>query len=225
MKGLDKILKYIVPERIPGFTAYLYDKIARTAIPDYYRKIAEEITSKLDSGRILDIGTGPAYLPIEMVKRRKDIRVDGIDLTKKMVKIARRNVSEAGFIHQINCMVANGNNLKGFETYSYDMVISTGALHSWKNPSRVINECYRVLKPGGELWIYDPADIGSKEKIRLLKGFNKMIYKFLSLIPREIIPITYTANEVREIIHKTKFKDYEVKKKENSIEIRLKKQV
>ena len=44
-----------------------------------------------------------------------------------------------------------------FGSNFYDIVISTGAFHAWKKPSRVLNECWRVLKPGGQAWIYDPA--------------------------------------------------------------------
>ncbi|MHC4197798.1 MAG: class I SAM-dependent methyltransferase [Planctomycetota bacterium] len=37
-----------------------------------------------------------------------------------------------------------------FEDDSYDMAISTGAMHHWKHPEKVIDEMCRVLRPGGE---------------------------------------------------------------------------
>lgn len=185
--------------------------------------MAERITSHLDRGIFLDIGTGPAYLPIEIVKRSKDIRIDGIDLTKKMIKIAEKNVKESGFTHRINCFVADGNRLNGFKDNYYDMVISTGALHSWKNPVRVIDECYRVLKPGRESWIFDPAEVGSEEKVKAFKGLDMVVYKLLSIIPRAVIPVTYTDTEIREIIKNTRFNNYDIKEEKHSIEIKLKK--
>ena len=217
------ISKLLVPERIPGILAYLYDKIARTSITDYYTKMADEITSFLIKGIILDIGIGPAYLPIEIAKRNEDIKFDGIDLTKKMIKIAEKNVKDSGLTKRINCFVANGNKLVGFKDNYYDMIISTGALHRWKNPAKVINECYRVLKPGCEAWIFDPALIGSEEKVKLLKGFDMVLLKLLSLIPGEVMIVTYTETEIIKIIKNTKFKRYEIRERKNSVEIKLKK--
>ena len=46
MGRLKKITTFIIPERIPGFAANLYEKVARTAITSYYNKVAEEIVSQ-----------------------------------------------------------------------------------------------------------------------------------------------------------------------------------
>jgi ubiquinone/menaquinone biosynthesis C-methylase UbiE len=140
-----------------------------------------------------------------------------------MIKIAEKNVKDSGLTKRINCFVANGNKLVGFKDNYYDMIISTGALHSWKNPAKVINECYRVLKPGCEAWIFDPALIGSEEKVKLLKGFDMVLLKLLSLIPGEVMIVTYTETEIIKIIKNTKFKRYEIRERKNSVEIKLKK--
>ena len=41
------------------------------------------------------------------------------------------------------------------------MVISTGMLHSLKEPLKVLQETYRVLKNQSQAWIYDPAKVAS----------------------------------------------------------------
>jgi len=68
-----------------------------------------------------------------------------------MVKIARRRgkgVDNAQFVF--------GNAAKlPFKDDSIDLVISTGALHHWKTPMLVFDECHRVLRTGKEAWIYD----------------------------------------------------------------------
>ena len=35
------------------------------------------------------------------------------------------------------------------------MVVSTGSIHHWKEPIGVLNEIYRVLRPGGYALMYD----------------------------------------------------------------------
>ena len=66
-KGMVRI------ERIPGVLASAYEKGTRMVIDSYYAHIAEEIVTHLPSGKILDLGTGPGYLPIEIAKRSSNI--------------------------------------------------------------------------------------------------------------------------------------------------------
>ena len=216
-----RILKYIIPERIPGFASGLYNKVARTAIADYYRPLAEGIVAGIDLGKILDIGTGPGYLPIEIAKMAPNIKIDAIDLTKRMIKIAYNNAEKENVSAQVHFEVGDANNLR-FEDNSYDMVISTGTLHAWKNPVRVINECYRVLKPGKEAWICDPATLATEDTVKLLrslKALDRLAYKWASLTSRVR---AYSINEIHEIIGRTEFKDYQVEQG-RCIRIRLRK--
>jgi SAM-dependent methyltransferase len=37
----------------------------------------------------------------------------------------------------------------------FNMIVSTGSLYHWKIPLKVLNEIYRCLRPGGNVWIYD----------------------------------------------------------------------
>jgi ubiquinone/menaquinone biosynthesis C-methylase UbiE len=68
-----------------------------------------------------------------------------------MVKIARRHAKGVD-----NAQFVFGNAARlPFRDSSIDLVVSTGASHHWKTPRLVFEECYRVLKPGGETWIYD----------------------------------------------------------------------
>jgi ubiquinone/menaquinone biosynthesis C-methylase UbiE len=221
----ERILRHIIPERIPGFAVGFYDKVAKTAIAGYYREVAEEIVAEIDCGTILDVGTGPGYLPIEIAKMAPNIEIDAIDLSKRMIKIAQSNARDANLLQRVRFNVGNANDLE-FADDSYDMVISTGAFHSWKNPARVLNECFRVLKPGGEAWIYDPSRITTAEMKKLwqekpLRGLDWLAYKWASMTSKAM-PMTHSVNEIYHIIAATDFKDYQVEQGE-WIKIRLRK--
>ena len=84
-------------ERIPGPLASSYEKATRLAIDIYYREVAEEIVSTFKQGFILDLGTGPGYLPIEIIKRSANIKIVGIDLSRKLIQMAQQNAQKAGF--------------------------------------------------------------------------------------------------------------------------------
>ena len=204
MKG--SILKKLIPERIPWFAVGLYAKIAGKSIHSYYEKIAQEIVAFQNHGNILDIGTGPGHLPIQIVRAAPDVRMVGVDLTKRMIELARANAAKAGLAEKIEFRVGDGNHLD-FDDEFFDMVISTGSFHAWKNPARVINECYRVLKAGGEAWIYDPAKVITQETKKILsgdlKGADRLARIWASFTGKKMDD--YTEQEIREILQETLF--------------------
>ena len=87
MNWLRKIRPYL-PQEIPGPMAVLYEKVATGALCGFYRQVASEVTSSLTSGRVLDVGTGPGHLLIEIARLNRDLELVGVDLSSKMLKIA-----------------------------------------------------------------------------------------------------------------------------------------
>jgi ubiquinone/menaquinone biosynthesis C-methylase UbiE len=199
-------LRFLIPERIPWFAARLYDQIARSAIETYYNEVAELVTDHTSRGLVLDVGTGPGYLPIEIAKRGPQITVVGIDSSKALVRIAQANAEREGLSDRVRFVKCDANRLD-FAHDSYDLVISTGSLHAWKNPVLVINECFRVLKPGCETWLLDPAHIINPEAQQVmgrdLKAMDRLAYWWGSFTSK--LTPTYTVREIEEIIRRTKF--------------------
>ncbi len=202
----SKFLRSLIPERIPWFAARLYDQIARSAIETYYKEVAELVTAHTSQGLVLDVGTGPGYLPIEIAKRAPRITVVGIDSSKALVRIAQENAKNEGLSDRVRFVKCDANKLD-FADDSYDLVISTGSLHAWKTPVLVINECFRVLKAGGEAWLLDPAQIINPEAEQLMRrGLNAVdrIAGWWGSFTSKLTP-AYTAKEIEEIIRRTKF--------------------
>jgi ubiquinone/menaquinone biosynthesis C-methylase UbiE len=219
-----RIRKFLVPERVPDFAVDLYDRGAYSARQKYYSKIAEEIASEIESGTILDIGTGPGYLPIEIAKKRPMVQMDGIDLSKKMIEVAKRNARNAGIVNQINFEEGNANKLR-FEDNFYDMVVSTGVFHSWKHPVRALDEIHRVLKPEGVVLIYDPALIfnNTKEILRHCVNWrDKLAFIWALLVYLLTYPMISSIESVQTILSQTSFQDYDVDKKDY-LKMRLRK--
>ena len=87
--------KWIQIERIPGVLASSYEKATRLAIESYYHQVAEEVVSVFKKGVLLDLGTGPGILPVEIVKRAPEIRIVGVDLSRCLIRMARNRAQEA----------------------------------------------------------------------------------------------------------------------------------
>jgi ubiquinone/menaquinone biosynthesis C-methylase UbiE len=219
--------QWIKIERIPGVLASSYEKATRMVIEEYYGPVAEEIVRTFASGVILDLGTGPGYLPIEIARRAPDINIIGVDLSRSLVRIAQTNAAETNFSHQLQFEVGNAARLH-FDNASFDMVISTGMLHSLKNPVAVLNEIHRVLKKGGETWIYDPANIAACIDARKWKASlntrERVFLWFFRLIGLHKPITTYTREQVVPMIEATDFKSIEIDERQIEIRIKLRKE-
>ena len=215
-------------ERIPGPLASLYEKASRLVIKNYYSQVAEEILSSFRQGLLLDLGTGPGYLPIEVVKRSPRVRIIGVDLSRVFIRVARANALRAGCATRVHFEVGNASSLR-FEAETFDGVMSTGMLHVLRNPVWTLRECWRVLKPGKEAWIYDPArvcsQVDSAEWKASLSPFERLMERFLPLFARLNPPRTCTREQVEGWIACTSFKDYSIEEHGTEIKVRLRKQV
>jgi len=152
-------LRYRVPEVgavEPKAMAGLYDLVARTPfVAMAYRQfIRSALGVGVMSGAALDIGAGPGYVSMEVVRRRPGLQMVGLDLAGHMVERARRNAARAGLDGRIRWVQGDAHQLP-FGDGSFQLVMSSFALHHWSDPARVFNEIARVLAPGGRYCIAD----------------------------------------------------------------------
>ncbi len=96
--------------------------------------------------RILDIGCGPGELIEEIFKINPNVDISGLDFSYHMLKESRKKNPRASHIHMD---VADLHRLDG----EFDMVISSHSLPYWKNPSKVMEDLYEILKPNGRIII------------------------------------------------------------------------
>ncbi len=156
---------------IKALGAHCYAWITRVspAVRDFYELVASQVAGTLDSGRVLDVGTGPGYLLIKIAERLPTVKVIGVDVSEDMIRIARRNVENAHLSDRIELIVEDGAEMS-IAHESIDLAISTASLHHWTRHIQVINEIHRVLKEGREAWIYDVLRDATQETILYLRG-------------------------------------------------------
>jgi ubiquinone/menaquinone biosynthesis C-methylase UbiE len=117
--------------------------------------------------RVLDVGTGTAQIPIEISRRRNDLRITAIDLAAHMLQVAQRNVIAAGLTSQIKLEQIDAKGLPYAES-DFDAVISNSILHHIPEPRSAFREMVRVLREGGGLFVRDllrPPDRQTLEQL------------------------------------------------------------
>ena len=116
-----------------------------------------------DSGHFLDVGTGPAQIPILLAQRCPNIDVTAIDLSEEMLKIAKRHVAAAGLTHRITLELVDAKTLP-YPDNTFDGLISNSIVHHIHDAMKALQEMGRVTRPKGPVLIRDlirpetPAD-------------------------------------------------------------------
>ncbi|MDX9753279.1 MAG: class I SAM-dependent methyltransferase [bacterium] len=103
---------------------------------------------------IVDLGGGPGRYALALAKMGH--RVTLIDLSQGNLALARRKIAGAGLHHAIDIVWGDDQALTGFEGGVFDAVLCMGPLyhlHHARERHRCLEQCLRVLKPGGPLFV------------------------------------------------------------------------
>ncbi|MDF2986750.1 MAG: Methyltransferase type 11 [Eubacterium sp.] len=108
-----------------------------------------ETMNKYEYKNVLDVGCGTGYVLAEIIKQ-KPVETAGIDLSEKMLDIAKRRIGNEADLR-------NGDSEHlPWNSDMFDIVICTDSFHHYPNTRAVLNEMRRVLSPTGKLVIADP---------------------------------------------------------------------
>ncbi|XP_051475622.1 arsenite methyltransferase isoform X2 [Apus apus] len=144
------------------------------AVRDALERVHEEVVARyygcglvipecLEACQILDLGSGSGrdcYLLSQLVGEQG--RVTGIDMTESQVEVAKKHI--AYHMNKFGYQKPNVEFLQGYMEQlgdagladeSYDIVISNCVINLVPDKRAVLQEAYRVLKPGGEMYFSD----------------------------------------------------------------------
>src|SRR5687768_16219568 len=136
-----------------GRSSRTYDFVSRRVLRGAYRRLAADVAGAAsDGGAVLDVGTGPGVLLVELAARRPDLRLPGVDRSADMIAAAARNLRHLG--DRASARVGDVASLP-FPDRSFDLIVSSLSLHHWEHPEAAVPELARILRPGGRVHIYD----------------------------------------------------------------------
>jgi phosphatidylethanolamine/phosphatidyl-N-methylethanolamine N-methyltransferase len=117
-------------------------------------------------GRILEVGVGTG---ISLSSYSRQNRVIGIDLSEAMLRKARRRVADLGLTNVEELEVMDAEHLS-FPDASFDVVVASYVISTVPNPEAALDECARMLRPGGEMIVLSRigADAGLRHLVEML---------------------------------------------------------
>ena len=163
---------------------------------DYLRDAQNKLISLLDVKErvhFLDVGCGTGWA-VEEVARLVDNQglFYGVDLSPKMIEKARSKLRGKDNVHFIQ---ATAESIPLDDDF-FDIIICTNSFHHYLHPDRALNEMYRLLKKGGEIYVLDPtAD----------HWMAKAVDKIIKLFEPEHVKL-YSTQEFQQLFEKAHFR-------------------
>jgi phosphatidylethanolamine/phosphatidyl-N-methylethanolamine N-methyltransferase len=157
--------------RVYRHWAPIYDHVYRSLLRDGHRTTAELAAAAGPDILEVGVGTGlvlPHYPP--------HCRVTGIDLSEHMIAKAREKVERRTFTHVKALRVMNAQHLD-FADRSFDAVCLPFVVTLIPEPEKALDECARVLKPGGEIIIASKLGDGRGIQGRIEEAVAPLVHK------------------------------------------------
>lgn len=151
-------------------------------------------------GRILDLGTGTARIPILLCQCLAKCELVGVDLSEQMLQLATRNVAAAELCSRISLKQIDAKNLP-YHDAVFDVVLSNSIVHHIPNPVEVIAEAIRVTRPDGLLFWRDllrPCDEAAVRQLVELYACRENDYQ--KKLFEDSLRAALSLEEIRELV-------------------------
>ena len=137
---------------------------------------------------VLDVGCGAG---VDLARFAKGgAEVTGVDVSPSAIDLARTNFAQQGLRGRFE--VADGERLP-FADDTFDLVFAHGVVQYTAQPQRLVDECRRVLKPGGE------AIFQVYNRISWLNALSKLMKVGLEHEDAPVI-LKFSATEFRRLL-------------------------
>jgi ubiquinone/menaquinone biosynthesis C-methylase UbiE len=142
------------------------------------------------SGRsVLDVGCGAG---VDLARfARGGAEVTGVDVARSAIGLAQTNFRQQGLRGRFE--VANGEQLP-FADNSFDLVYAHGVVQYTAQPQRLVDECRRVLKPGGD------AVFQVYNRVSWLNALSKLMKVGLEHEDAPVL-LRFSIGEFRRLLH------------------------
>jgi ubiquinone/menaquinone biosynthesis C-methylase UbiE len=191
---------------LPRFGAWLYDRFLFVEpIQARIEEIAHDLVSRTEGGKLLDVGTGPGRLLIELKRLNPDLELFGLDISASMIKVARNNLRYM----RANLRVGSIRHTD-YESNFFTAVTSVGSFYLWDYPEESLEEVFRILKKGKSAYLFEVyKDINETEyrnalrkNLRQLDWVRRLVGPFAV---RKSLQMSYRTEDFVRLIEKTSF--------------------
>jgi len=147
------------------FVTRIYNIVVVPALKELYEENIEDYLPHdliRPGRRLLDVGCGPGHVAGMIARRYPDLDLVGVDLSDRMIAKANRDFGGLS-----NLTFQKGDALSlSFQSELFDLALSLASIKHWPDQARGLSEIFRVLKPGGSLFIMEADRSCSRRAVR-----------------------------------------------------------
>lgn len=126
----------------------------------------KEYFPDFSAGKVLDLGCGPADIPIRFAKLYPACRIVGVDASAAMIRLGEQAVEQAGLTERIALRCERFEGFPGANVA--DAVMSNSLLHHLPNPLKFWHKLRQLVKPGSPVLVMDLRRPDSPEAAQAL---------------------------------------------------------
>lgn len=104
--------------------------------------------------QLLDVAIGTADLSLEIMKQKKANVIQGLDVSKEMMRIGEEKVRKAGLEGKVKFDLGSALEMP-YSDESYDAVTCAYGVRNFPDADKGLEEFYRVMKHDGQLAILE----------------------------------------------------------------------
>jgi demethylmenaquinone methyltransferase/2-methoxy-6-polyprenyl-1,4-benzoquinol methylase len=137
--------------------------------------------------KILEIGFGTGHCLVSLAKAVGSTgRIIGLDISDGMLAIARERLKDEGLDARVDLHLGDAASLSFIQANSLDGIFMSFTLELFDNPEipRVLQECHRILKPGGRLAVVSMTKTNPPNvPVRLYEWFHEHMPEYADCRP------------------------------------------
>lgn len=150
--------------------------------------------------QVIDLGCGPAAIPVLLAQRLPELQVMGIDSAVEMLDVAKREIDFGGVMERVFLQHADAKTLQDFDDEMADTVISNSLVHHLADPKPALLNAIRMLRHGGRVFFRDLARPESADTVEsLVQQYAGEETEFAKQLFRQSLHAALTIEEIREL--------------------------
>jgi demethylmenaquinone methyltransferase / 2-methoxy-6-polyprenyl-1,4-benzoquinol methylase len=162
----------------------------------YWRKALADALQLDHGGLVLDVAVGTAEVALSICERYPRVQVVGVDFSPAMLQVGNKKIAGRGGQPRIGLAAGDGRQLP-IRSGSADALTISFGLRNIEERSLALAEFYRVLKPGGKLYVMEFSYPDQPLLYRLYRFyFDYILPPIGNLISRTSYAYSYLAESV-----------------------------
>ncbi len=191
---------------VDDLLAFIPEDRSKNNISESLRPSTREVESATAAHTVVDLGTGTALIPLELMSR--DVQFSSIiacDLSVQMLLLASQHLRQSAHAQTVLPTFCDAKRLP-LANHCCDILMSNSIVHHIPSPLDVFHEMRRVLHPDGLLFIRDLMRPANAERVeQFVSTYAGDENPHQQQMFRESLHAALTVDEVKSLLAKSGF--------------------